>query len=465
MSTNNNIKALKSGVWYTVANFITKSMGFFITPIFSRLLSHNEFGLYSNYVSWQNTFMVFVTLNLGATFISARYDYEEDFDGYVSSMLVLSTIIVGIWVIIINLFPERFHSFTGIEIEYLNIMLIYLLLYSAVDMFQVREQYYFQYKNSVIISLLVAVCTAVLSVVLASIFRDRFLGRVLGGAVPTIIIGMVLYTLLILKGKKISLVYWKYALPICIPYIPHTLSLTLLNAMDKLMITRICGAEDNALYSLAYSCGAVITLLMTSLNTAFSPWLGEKLQKKKYGEIKNMSIIYVTLFSYLTCGILLMTPELLWIMGGKSYLEAKYVMPPVALGCVCQFIYTMYVNIEQFEKKTVGMAFATIFAALSNFILNSIFIPQIGYIAAAYTTLISFLILLFIHMLLVKKIGLSCVYSTKNIIGILCIMTGYVVLLHLLYAKNFLRYVLIILYIISLIVLANKYKTEIKQII
>ena len=125
----------------------------------------------------------------------------------------------------------------------------------------------------------------------------------------------------------------------------------------------------------------------------------------------------------------------------------------------------MYVNIEQFEKKTVGMAFATIFAALSNFILNSIFIPQIGYIAAAYTTLISFLILLFIHMLLVKKIGLSCVYSTKNIIGILCIMTGYVVLLHLLYAKNFLRYVLIILYIISLIVLANKYKTEIKQII
>ena len=37
MSSNNNVKALKSGIWYTAANFLTKSIGFITTPIFTRL--------------------------------------------------------------------------------------------------------------------------------------------------------------------------------------------------------------------------------------------------------------------------------------------------------------------------------------------------------------------------------------------------------------------------------------------
>ena len=72
----------------------------------------------------------------------------------------------------------------------------------------------------------------------------------------------------------------------------------------------------------------------------------------------------------MTCGIMLIVPEFLLIMGGQSYIEAIYVMPPVAFGCVCQFIYTMHVNIEQFKKKTVGMAIASISAAGLNYLLN-----------------------------------------------------------------------------------------------
>ena len=91
MASSSGKKAFKSGVWYTLANFITKSIAFITTPIFSRILSHGEYGLFSNFTSWLGTITVFATLNLGTTFISARYDYEESFDEYVSSMVVLST--------------------------------------------------------------------------------------------------------------------------------------------------------------------------------------------------------------------------------------------------------------------------------------------------------------------------------------------------------------------------------------
>ena len=76
MSTNTN--ALKSGVWYTIANFLTSSIGLITTPIFTRILTKSDFGAYNNYTSWLSIFSILLTLNLGATFISARFEVYVD---------------------------------------------------------------------------------------------------------------------------------------------------------------------------------------------------------------------------------------------------------------------------------------------------------------------------------------------------------------------------------------------------
>lgn len=453
-----NTKVLKSGIWYTAANFIVKAIGFLTTPFFTRLLSHEEFGLYSNYASWLSTLTIFMTLGLGTTFISAKFDFKDEFDQYISSTLVLSSVVTVFWGLIIICFHSFVSSFTGIETKYLFVLIIYLLLYSAVDMYQAKERYLFGYQKSVITSLAIAISTAALSVVLVYLLKDRLAGRIYGSALPTICIGIFLYILLITSGKMVNVRYWKYALPICLPFIPHVLSLTLLNSMDKVMITKICGAEENALYSLAYSCGAIITLLASSINLAFSPWLGEKLNKKLYDDIYSVSIKYVLLFAAGACGIMLITPEILLIMGGKGYTDAIFVMPPVSFGCVCQFIYSMYVSVEQFNKKTVGMAIASCIAALSNYFLNMMFIPKYGYIAAAYTTLASYLILLMIHVLLVNRLKLGKIYPLRFFLLLLLFMTVYTIAINYLYRYNIIRYCLIAAYFTATVVFAVKYK-------
>lgn len=152
-------------------------------------------------------------------------------------------------------------------------------------------------------------------------------------------------------------------------------------------------------------------------------------------------------------------------MGGNQYLEAKYVMTPVAMGCVCQFLYTMYVNIEQYEKKTVGMAFASAGAALLNLALNAIFIPLFGYVAAAYTTLAGFLFLLIVHMLLVKKLGYSEVYDTKLVILTVLTMMLFTVGINFLYMNNVIRYAVILIYIVLTLVIAIKNKSTLQDLL
>lgn len=460
-----NSRVIKSGVWYTAANFLMKSIVFITTPIFTRMLTHHEFGLYNNFTSWMNTLSVFVTLNLESTFITAKYDYSDNFDEYIFSVLSLSSISSLFWLIILIFFQDKASEVTNVNSVYLFGAVLYLMAISAVNLFLAKERYAYKYKVSVFISLLNAIMTTVISIILVYFMKNRLTGRILGTIVPSIIIGGFLYVKVAKAGKKIKLEYWKYALPICLPFIPHLLSLTLLNSMDRIMITKMCGAEANGLYSLAYTCGAIITLLMSSLNAAFSPWLGDKLNSNHIAEIQDVSKKYVALFAGLAAGIMLAAPEILLIMGGLSYKDAIYVMPPVAFGCVCQFLYTMYVNIEQFKKKTVGMALASCSAAILNFVLNLIFIPQFGYIAAAYTTLVSYSWLLLSHMIMVRRLGFLHVYSVKFILSVLVFMCIYTFLISYLY--NFLigRYCLLIAYIIFILVIGFKHKSEIIKIL
>lgn len=443
-------KALKSGLWYTASNFLVKSIGIITTPIFTRMLSHEEFGLYNNFTSWMLILTIVVTLNLDSTFISARYDFEEDFDRYVLSVLTMSSLSAIISGVLLNIFFDYYSEYFELDRIYLNCLLVYLLFLPAVNLFQTKERYYFRYKVSVLISLIVSLGTALLSVMLVLSMQDRLEGRIIGSVAPTIVIGVILFAIIAKNGKGINFAYWKYALPICLPFVPHLLSLTVLNSVDRIMITSICGADDNALYSLAYTCGALITILLTSMNAAFAPWLGQKLHDKRYEEIKEFSKKYIILFVSLAFGIMVFSPDILLILGGKTYMGAIYVMPPVACGCIFQFLYTMFVNVEQFSRKTLGMAIASVSAATLNVVLNIIFIPQFGYIAAAYTTLAGFLWLLIVHMLLVRRYGFKDVFSYKMVIITVICSLLVTVLINFIYQYPIVRYTIGGLYVMAI---------------
>ena len=100
------------------------------------------------------------------------------------------------------------------------------------------------------------------------------------------------------------------------------------------------------------------------------------------------------------------------------------------MGVVCQCLYAHYINLVLHEKKTRYVSLGTMAAALLNLGLNFLFVPRYGFSAAAYTTFASFLTLLLIHFLFVRKklnirlyddrqiflsvflcAGLSCVFS------------------------------------------------------
>ena len=85
----NDNKVLKSGVWYTIGNFITKGIGFLTTPIFTRLMTTADIGDFANYSSWITILSAILTLDLFTSVALAKYDYKDNINDYISSNLLL----------------------------------------------------------------------------------------------------------------------------------------------------------------------------------------------------------------------------------------------------------------------------------------------------------------------------------------------------------------------------------------
>ena len=360
---------LKAGFWYTISNFSIKGLAFITMPIFTRLMTKSDIGLFSNITSWFTIFSIVMTFELYSSLSVARFDYKDDIDSYISSNLFLGTIITFMFYVIFLIFHNFFESIFMIDFITMNILFIYLLFYPSVQMYQLKNQFTYNYKPTVFISMISAITSTGLSILLVLLSQNKLMGRTIGYFLPLIVISLVIYMVLMKKGKKFVKEYWKYALAISIPLIVHLLAGYLLNSSDKIMITKMISPEANALYSVAYTLSMIVSLLWNSMNNAWSPWAYEQMDKKHYEKLKENSKPYFIFFLCIIFLFILVTPELLYIMGGEEYMEAKYVLPPVMTGYIFQFVYSLYVNIEFYHKKQKNIALGTIIASIINIIL------------------------------------------------------------------------------------------------
>ena len=125
---------------------------------------------------------------------------------------------------------------------------------------------------------------------------------------------------------------WYEGLKLSLPLIFHNLSNQILNVADRYMLSAWKGTSEVAIYSFSYNLGSIINMIWLSINNAWIPWYFDQLKVKNYLLIKEYSKQYIIFFMWLTTSFLLISPELVYIMGGKQYMNGIYIVPLIALG-------------------------------------------------------------------------------------------------------------------------------------
>lgn len=165
----------------------------------------------------------------------------------------------------------------------------------------------------------------------------------------------------------------------------------------------------------------------------------------------------------------LFAPEIIYIVGSQKYMEAIYVIPPVAASVFFTFLYNLFSSVEYYYEKTKEIMVASLTAALSNIILNYIFIKLFGYVAAGYTTLACYMLLSIVHYRIMKKAVLNEVeaneiFDIKAIFGLSAVVLVSMVICIFLYSNNVIRYIVIALLLAVLIIIRNKILALLKML-
>ena len=82
-------KALKAGLGYTVGNMLVKGLSFLAIPLFARLMTVEDFGIYSTFSSYVMIMTVLAGFTLHTSVRNAKLDYAERTGSYCSSVTLL----------------------------------------------------------------------------------------------------------------------------------------------------------------------------------------------------------------------------------------------------------------------------------------------------------------------------------------------------------------------------------------
>lgn len=465
-------QTVKASLWFLVCGILQRGISVITTPIFTRLLTNAEYGQFSVFLSWQGILTIFVTLNLSyGVYTQGLVKFDHDRSNFSAALhglsLVLTVVFFGIYMVGRSFWNDLLNLSTLLII----CMFISMWCNAEFSFWAARERVDFQYKKLVALTIIVSVAKplfGVLSVVLVP--NARVEARI----ISLTVVEMLFYGVLFVRQLRDNVrffdkEYWKYGLKFNLPLVPHYLSQTVLNSSDRIMIGQMCSEADAGIYSLAYSLSMLMSIVNTAINNTLSPWLYKQIKAKDFSKIASITYSLLVLIAVSNLFVILLAPEIVFIFAPKSYYSAIWAIPPVTMSVFFMFMYSLFANFSFYFEKTNYVMYASVGGAALNLVLNALFIPVFGFIAAAYTTLFCYMVYGFCHYIFMrvtckKYVGRQNVYDVRIILGISLVFTVSGFALMLIYDYPIIRYVLTAVVLFILFKLKDKIINAIKSI-
>ncbi len=459
--------ALKAGFWYVVSNFMVKALSFITTPIFSRLMSTEHYGEFSNYASWQTTLLIITGAELHSTLSRAYYDYPEDYDKYISSVTISGCLLTLGFYLLFQMCSPWIYSIVAIPPDFVHMMFFTMTFQSCKAIWLARERTLYRYKSVAAVSMLnLVVPTAVALIMVVVLPEEQRLGaRIYGTYIPMSVIGIVCAASMVMKGRSFQPRHVGYALRLSLPLLVHYLTVTLLTSSNTMVTKSMMGAEAAAVVSMTTSTIHILTILFQALSGAVTTWLMDNLNQNNTAVVRKGVVLYSAGIVVVASGTILLAPEIVWILGGSKYMAAVELIPGLILGIVFQSVASVFNIILTYDKKVVKTAVYTGIVAVVSIAVKIVLLPTWGYDVLVWTNVCAFVLLFVINYLLVKQAGYGQYINLAAICAVILVCVAATLLSLFMYRNTVLRYGLIAVIFVACAAVPIRYRHKILPIL
>lgn len=400
---------LKNSLIYTLSTLISKGLNIILMPIYTNILLPTEFGIFDLFIIFGSivSFTVALEISQAVARFTPSIDSQNLKISYVSTAFWFTLGMYVIFLLTTFIFSEEI-SYAILNLDsYTNVFqiaIIYIFLAGIFYFLQNQLRFEGNSKGYALLSIVFSIANIILTFVFGIVMElginGIFLAMTLSSGISVLVAFFFIKNLIKIQFNVKAL---KEMLLFSIPLVPSSIAVFFSMYIDRYMLNHFLGLEAVGIYSVAARFALIMSLVMTGFQMAITPLVYQKYNDSDTPH--NLSRIFryfiaSGLVLFLTISIF--SEEIISLLTSPDYHEAFTLIPFLALAFLLSNMYVFMPGIA-IKKKTHLFVIINIIGAISNTILNFLFIPYFGLIGAALATTISYFLVFLLYAYFSQK--------------------------------------------------------------
>ena len=431
----------KNTLIITIGKVCTQLITFFLLPLYTAILSTEEYGTVDLLNTLVSLLLPIVTFQVEQAVFRNLIDNRENEDVKkkiistgIFSVLLQCIVYIGIFFIISPFFENQYKYFLATNV----------IAYIFASLTQQMARGLGKNTHYAIGSFLSAFSTIIFNILFLVVFKFGAYGMLMANMLGQII--CAIYNIFALKlykyisiseFKKVVLMkLWKYSLPL----IPNAISWWVFNASDRVIVSAILGVAQNGILSAAHKFSNVFITLYNIFNLSWTEMVSLHIDDSDSKEFLNkMTNMMLRFFTTMSVGIIACMPFVYPIMINEKFSAGYNLVPIMMLGCIFNVVVGLISTIYVAKKNTKAIANTSIGSALINIVVNLCLIKFIGLYASTIANLTAYFVMSVYRLYDLKKRYFEIKIDKTFIISTILVL---IPILITFYSNNMILYVI-----------------------
>lgn len=399
----------KNMSWLFVSQVLGVICGFIWTVLIARYLGVSDYGIMNFAISF--TGIIGITMDLGISTHIIRHiatDYDSS-PQYLGNAIPLKSIF-SFFTFLLALILLILMGCDELTIKITLLFTIQKIFTSLMGLFNGSLQAVEEGKYQAIGNILLNILLLIFMIV--SIICDYGLyGITLSYLFSNIIVVIFLYFAVkkILSKPKFQLdiQFCKKITLYSLPFALTTFFGLVLYHVDMVMLTSMVGNYENGIYSAAYKLISVLTTLYTAYSAVFFP-----VMSRLYNNEKNLlvvsfekSIKYIMLMTIpISFVTIYYSTDIVVLFFGQEFAQTNSVLSILICTVPISFMNGICLNLLNASHKEKYVTLTYLMATIFNIVTNFIIIPRYSYDGAAFTNILSDILIVILYFYCIYKL-------------------------------------------------------------
>lgn len=396
---------VKNTAIITIGKICTQLITFLLLPVYTALLSTEEYGIVDLLNTFVSLLLPIVTLQMEQSLFRYLIDVRENekekknvISTAVISVIVQSAIYLAVFTLISGFIHNEYKFFLATNVVACIISSIMLQISRGLG----------DNSKYAIGSFISATSMILFNILFIIVFKLGAYGMLLANLLSNLLCGVYifvvkrLYKYIAIKGfdKNTLKKMWKYSIPL----IPNALSWWVFNASDRVIVSWILSVGANGILSVANKFPSVFITIYNIFSMTWTESASMHINDEDRNEFfSNIMNTAIKVFSAMCFGIIACMPFVFKIMIDAKFGEAYNLIPILMIAALCNVVVGLIGAIYVAKKKTKEVAKISIYSAIINIVTHLLLIKFIGLYAAAISTLVAYFAMMVYRFKDVKK--------------------------------------------------------------